>query len=123
MAPGEVAGIVVAVVAESDTANRVVSGAGCDSVERREIPDVVDHLDVAVDGRCLGDVADPAAQGWGTCGMPGTLTVPDATIWVPTMARMNVVLPHPEGPSRPVIVPRGIRTTMSSNASRFPGSP
>ena len=33
-------------------------------------------------------------------------------ICVPTMLRISVVLPQPDGPSRPVIVPRAICTEM-----------
>ena len=31
--------------------------------------------------------------------------VPLVIRWLPTMARMRVVLPHPEGPSSPVMLP------------------
>lgn len=31
--------------------------------------------------------------------------VPLVMRWLPTMARMRVVLPHPEGPSSPVMLP------------------
>ena len=41
-------------------------------------------------------------------------------ICVPTMLRISVVLPQPDGPSRPVIVPRAICTVTSSSAMRFP---
>jgi hypothetical protein len=48
------------------------------------------------------------------------VTVPEAMIWVPTMDRIRVVLPHPEGPSNPVMVPRGMVTETSVNALRLP---
>ena len=38
-------------------------------------------------------------------GSPRTVTLPDATIWTPTIARMSVDLPQPLGPSRPVTAP------------------
>ena len=38
-------------------------------------------------------------------GSPSTVTVPDATTWVPTIARMSVDLPLPLGPRSPVTVP------------------
>ena len=41
-------------------------------------------------------------------------------ICVPTMLRISVVLPHPDGPSRPVMVPRAICTEMFSSATRLP---
>jgi hypothetical protein len=41
-------------------------------------------------------------------------------IWVPTIDRISVVLPHPEGPSNPVMEPRGIATEISVSAVRLP---
>ena len=41
-------------------------------------------------------------------------------ICVPTMQRISVVLPQPDGPSTPVIVPRAMRTDTSSTAVRLP---
>ena len=38
-------------------------------------------------------------------GSPSTVTVPDLTIWTPTIARISVVLPLPLGPSSPVTLP------------------
>ena len=42
------------------------------------------------------------------------MTVPDATICTPTIARINVDFPHPLGPSKPVTVPE---PTSSVNPS------
>ena len=33
-------------------------------------------------------------------GWPSTVTVPAVTIWVPTMLRISVVLPQPDGPEQ-----------------------
>ena len=46
--------------------------------------------------------------------------MPEATSWVPTMHRMSVVFPQPDGPSRPVILPRAIRTEKSCSAGCLP---
>ena len=40
--------------------------------------------------------------------------------WVPTMQRINVVFPQPDGPSRPVMLPRATRTEKSCSAGRLP---
>ena len=53
-------------------------------------------------------------------GSPSTVTVPDATTWVPTIARMSVDLPLPLGPRRPVTVPRATSSVILSSASRPP---
>ena len=50
---------------------------------------------------------------------PSTVTVPDVTIWVPTMQRISVVLPHPDGPSSPVMVPRAIVTERVVQRGEF----
>ena len=46
--------------------------------------------------------------------------MPEAMSWVPTMHRIKVVFPQPDGPSRPVILPRAIRTEKSCSAGRLP---
>jgi hypothetical protein len=48
------------------------------------------------------------------------VTTPEVTIWVPTIERISVLLPHPDGPSNPVMVPRAIRTETSCSAVRLP---
>src|SRR5271166_522626 len=53
-------------------------------------------------------------------GLPSTVTVPDVVIWVPTMQRISVVFPHPDGPSRPVMLPFAISTEKSCSAGRLP---
>ena len=98
----------------------VGGGVGRNAVQVGEIPHVVDDAQVVVDGRFLRDVADAATQRGDPAGWPRTVTVPDATIWVPTIERMSVVLPQPDGPRRPVTVPRAISTEKSCRATRLP---
>lgn len=61
----------------------------------------------------LRSIRDPA-------GSPSTVTVPAATFWTPTIERISVVLPQPDGPSRPVIWPRGMSSPIPSNTSVTP---
>src|SRR4051794_36607354 len=55
-------------------------------------------------------------------GCPSTVTVPDLTICTPTIARINVVLPLPLGPSSPVTLPAGTTQSTPCSTVRFPRS-
>lgn len=46
-------------------------------------------------------------------GSPRTRTEPDVMIWEPTMQRISVVLPEPDGPSSPVMVPHPTLSEIS----------
>ena len=72
----------------------------------REVAQVLARREVAVDRRRLRHVADLAAQGRRARRQAEDLDVAAVRpTWTPTMARIRVVLPHPLGPSRPVIAP------------------
>jgi hypothetical protein len=86
--------------------DRRICGPAVETVQRREVSNVVDDPQVVVDGL-------PA-------GLPSTVTVPDVVIWLPTMQRISVVFPHPDGPSRPVMLPFAISTEKSCSAGRLP---
>ena len=51
--------------------------------------------------------------------MPRTRILPLVMRCVPTIARMSVVLPQPEGPSRPVIDPSGHRAAEAVEDLNF----
>ena len=51
---------------------------------------------------------------------PSTVTVPPSIFCTPTIERMRVVLPQPEGPSRPVIWPRGMSSSSPANTWFLP---
>ena len=59
-------------------------------------------------------------SGGDPAGAPSTVTVPPCTIWTPTIARISVDFPHPDGPSRPVISPLGTTTSISWSTSTPP---
>ena len=94
LSAGQVAAQRCSMILEADRVDGVLCVPGVGAVQRAE-------------------VTDPA--GW-----PSTVTDPAATIWVPTMQRINVVLPQPDGPSSPVMVPRAICTEKSCSAGRLP---
>ncbi len=46
--------------------------------------------------------------------------MPLSTIWTPTIARISVVLPQPDGPSSPVTFPGTVLNETSSTARTRP---
>src|SRR5690606_37170949 len=91
-------------------------------VEAGEVAHVLAHRQVVVDARCLGEVADLPAQRRRAGRVASTVTRPDRITWVPTMARMRVVLPLPLGPISPVTTPAGMRALSPSRTRRRPRS-
>src|SRR3954471_751037 len=57
--------------------------------------------------------------GW-PAGRPRTSRVPVTLAWVPTIERISVDLPQPEGPRRPVIWPRGTSKARPRRTVRGP---
>jgi hypothetical protein len=53
-------------------------------------------------------------------GRPSTVTVPLSMICTPTIERISVVLPQPDGPSRPVTLPGTVTNETSSTARTWP---
>ena len=74
--------------------------------------------EVVVDAGLLGDVADPVCAGTPTpAGSPNTSTAPEVIRCTPTRPRISVVLPHPDGPSRPVTWPAATPKSRSRRTS------
>ncbi len=88
---------------EANGGDGPVDVVAADSKNRGEEGEVLPNRQVRVHARRLGDVADSSTQPGAPGGLPSTVTVPDSTIWTPTIARIRVLLPQPEGPSKPVI--------------------
>src|SRR3954466_3664007 len=57
--------------------------------------------------------------GW-PAGRPRTSRVPVTLAWVPTIERISVDFPQPEGPRRPVIWPRGTSKARPRRTVRGP---
>ena len=121
MAAGQIAAQGGSVISEANRVNGGIGGSGVHPIQRGEVADIVDDPQIVIDRRVLGHVSDPVAQLGPTRPVgPSTVTVPAVMIWVPTMLRISVVLPQPDGPSRPVMVPRAIWTDRSWIAGRLP---
>lgn len=67
---GEVAAVRAAVICQTHPLDGVIGGATVDSIQRREVANVVDDPQVVVNGRVLRHVPDSSAQ----CGRSGGMT-------------------------------------------------
>ena len=126
-APGEPRHHDVPLLAEVDGLDAALDLVGREAEHPGEEAQVLGDGEVVVDAGRLGDVADPVAEHPTAGGSPSTVTVPLSTIWTPTIARISVILPQPDGPSSPVTFPGTVlnetpprtrpRTTVSPSTS------
>ena len=90
-----------------------------DAEDPGEEAEVLGDGEVVVHAGLLGDVADPVAQRRVPAGEPSTSTAPLVIRCTPTIERISVVLPQPDGPSRPVTCP-DLTTKSRSRRTSLP---